>query len=214
MTAPEACFTPATELAAALAAGSSPPSSSLDAILARIERPDPEAQRLRPSARGRAREAARTTDTDRARSPRYLRAAHGLPFTAQGPDAHPGHPDDLRLEGAGGERSRRRLGVSVDRLLAVGGIFFGKTTTARAREQGPLRRPAVRRRPQSLAVDARARRIERARRPPSRRASGRSPKAVTRRARSGCRRAAAASSGSSRPSGASPTPRDSARSSR
>lgn len=127
MNATDLCYTPATELAGMLARGELSSLELLDAVLDRAERLNPSLNAFALLRPDEAREAARACDEARARG-ESLGPLHGIPFSLK----------DLTLtRGVRTTFGSKALAdnvpdanaVFVDRLLAAGGIFFGKTTT-------------------------------------------------------------------------------------
>lgn len=128
MTTTDLCFTPATELAAAIRARTLSPVEILDAVLARIEAVNPRINAFLTLDAERAREAAKRAEAAVAAG-QALPLLHGLPVSIK--DLEP----TAGLRCTYGSRFYEKNIAEIDgavstRVKAAGGIIVGKTNTS------------------------------------------------------------------------------------
>src|SRR5262245_30733908 len=140
MDATDLCYTPATDLAELLRRRELSALELTDAVLHRLERVNPKVNAFALVRADEAREAARQADDSLARG-EPGGPLHGIPYTVK---------DLTQIAGvrtmmgstAFAENIAQRTATYAERLLASGGVFFGKTTTAefgnKALCDGPL----------------------------------------------------------------------------
>ncbi len=121
------CYAPATELASLIRRRELSPIELVDAVLARIDRVNPELNALCLVAADEARAAAR--EAERAvTSGAELGPLHGIPFTIKDLSPTKGFRTTFGSK-AFADHVPDEDGVTTERLRAAGGIFLGKTAT-------------------------------------------------------------------------------------
>ncbi|MCY4504255.1 MAG: amidase family protein, partial [Alphaproteobacteria bacterium] len=122
------CFTPATALAAAVAARELSPVEIVDTVLARIERLEPRINAFATLTADRARDAAKEAEA-RVMSGDTLGPLHGVPVTIKDLANTAGIPTERGSHSEKGKLPAENA-PCVDRLAAAGAIPLGKTTTS------------------------------------------------------------------------------------
>ena len=128
MSATELCFTPATELAAAIRSRALSPVEILDAVLARIEALNPQLNAFLALDAERARAAAREAEAAVMRGD-DLGLLHGLPVSIK--DLEPSAGIRCTFGSKFSEDNIAEIdGAVTERVKAAGGIVTGKTNTS------------------------------------------------------------------------------------
>lgn len=127
MDSTDLCYLPATELTGMIAGRELSAVEVLDAVLDRLDRVDPKLNAFCVVLEEEARASARAADEAVARGDE-LGPLHGVPFSLKDLTPTQGVRTTLGSK-AFANNIPDRNAVFVDRLLAAGGIFFGKTTT-------------------------------------------------------------------------------------
>ena len=122
------CFTPATALAAAVAAHELSPVEIVDTVLARIERLEPRINAFATLTADRARDAAKEAEAQ-VMSGAALGPLHGVPVTIKDLANTAGIPTQRGSHAEKGAVPAENA-PCVDRLAAAGAISLGKTTTS------------------------------------------------------------------------------------
>jgi Asp-tRNA(Asn)/Glu-tRNA(Gln) amidotransferase A subunit family amidase len=122
----ELCYTPATELAAAIGRGDVSSLEAVEAVLERLERVNPDLNAFALVLADEARTAARSADA----APRDARGPlHGVPFTIKDMTPVAGLPMSFGSKAFVGHVSDT-TSAWVERVLGAGAILVGKTTTS------------------------------------------------------------------------------------
>lgn len=128
------CFTPATDLAAAIRAKQVSPVEVVDAVLDRLERINPGLNAFTVVLADQARAAARAAETAVTRGD-HLGPMHGVPFTLKDLTFTRGIKT-MRGSRAFADYIPEENSIIVDRMLGAGGILIGKTTTPELGNKG------------------------------------------------------------------------------
>jgi Asp-tRNA(Asn)/Glu-tRNA(Gln) amidotransferase A subunit family amidase len=124
----ELCYTPAAELVRAIRTRQVSTVEVLEAVLGRIARVNPRLNAFATLVPDEAREAARRADTAVREDPQPA-PLHGVPFMLKDLTPTKGVRTTFGSK-AFVDNVPEQNPIFVDRLLAAGGIFFGKTTTS------------------------------------------------------------------------------------
>ena len=151
------CFTPATALAAAVAARELSPVEIVDTVLARIERLEPRINAFATLTADRARDAAKKAEAA-VMSGAALGPLHGVPVTIKDLANTADVPTQRGSHAEKGAVPTENASC-VDRLAAAGAISLGKTTTSGIRMEGGEPEPAYRDHAQSLGARPERRRV-------------------------------------------------------